>query len=293
MNDQITLSIRKASRATAATLKVRRNQIEIALEDAYERLLELSPNCSQTSVDNGASILFGSGDEVLSGVQANKDLTSLFDQASFGRSSGGQNNYPSNNSGILADWSSYAPAQPTSLSYDICAPRERITEPSNYNEIDETPLCLCGQTCAVYTSRQPNSAGQRFFKCATQSCSFYQWEDPTFRPNYGDSGSFNKDSTNGMVRDPRQEITHTFGHPGFRPGQLECIEAALAGRDVFCLMPTGGGKSVVYQLPAWCCAGLAVVFSPLLSLIQDQVDALQAMGIRYKGLQLSLCVLIN
>ena len=44
-----------------------------------------------------------------------------------------------------------------------------------------------------------------------------------------------------------------------------------AGRDVFCLMPTGGGKSLIYQLPAWCCAGLAVVFSPLVSLIQVRV----------------------
>lgn len=61
---------------------------------------------------------------------------------------------------------------------------------------------------------------------------------------------------------------------------MQCIEAALAGRDVFCLMPTGGGKSLVYQLPAWCCPGLAVVFSPLISLIQDQVEALLTMGIR-------------
>lgn len=59
----------------------------------------------------------------------------------------------------------------------------------------------------------------------------------------------------------------------------QCIEAALAGRDVFCLMPTGGGKSLVYQLPAWCCPGLAVVFSPLISLIQDQVEALITVGI--------------
>lgn len=61
---------------------------------------------------------------------------------------------------------------------------------------------------------------------------------------------------------------------------MQCIEAALAGRDVFCLMPTGGGKSLVYQLPAWCCPGLAVVFSPLISLIQDQVEALITVGIR-------------
>jgi bloom syndrome protein len=54
----------------------------------------------------------------------------------------------------------------------------------------------------------------------------------------------------------------------------------MSGRDVFCLMPTGGGKSLVYQLPAWCCRGLAVIFSPLVSLIQDQVDAMNAIGIK-------------
>ena len=81
-------------------------------------------------------------------------------------------------------------------------------------------------------------------------------------------------------KDHNVVIKHVFGHTTFRTGQRECIEAALAGRDVFCLMPTGGGKSIVYQLPAVCCHGLAVVFSPLVSLIQDQVDQMEALGIR-------------
>lgn len=84
-----------------------------------------------------------------------------------------------------------------------------------------------------------------------------------------------------VLWDPLEQIRTRFGHRGgFRGGQRVCIEAAIAGRDVFCLMPTGGGKSLVYQLPAWCCKGLAVVFSPLISLIQDQVDALNAINIR-------------
>jgi len=77
------------------------------------------------------------------------------------------------------------------------------------------------------------------------------------------------------------ENKRMFGHNGFRCGQQACIQAALQGRDVFCLMPTGGGKSLVYQLAAWCCPGLAVVFSPLLSLIQDQVGALLSMEMQY------------
>jgi DEAD/DEAH box helicase len=82
------------------------------------------------------------------------------------------------------------------------------------------------------------------------------------------------------VKDHNAEMKSIFGHNGFREGQKECVEAALSGRDVFCLMPTGGGKSVVYQLPAWCSPGLSVIFSPLISLIQDQVDALTDIGIR-------------
>ena len=53
-----------------------------------------------------------------------------------------------------------------------------------------------------------------------------------------------------------------FGHPAFRPGQLEAVEAAVAGRDVLLVMPTGAGKSLCYQLPAICDRRLAVVVSP-------------------------------
>ena len=70
-----------------------------------------------------------------------------------------------------------------------------------------------------------------------------------------------------------------FGFPDFRPGQREACEAALAGRDVMVVMPTGSGKSLCYQLPALLRDDLTVVVSPLVALMQDQVDALRARGL--------------
>ncbi|MCC6409141.1 MAG: RecQ family ATP-dependent DNA helicase [Planctomycetes bacterium] len=75
-------------------------------------------------------------------------------------------------------------------------------------------------------------------------------------------------------------LRERFGHAELRGPQREVIEAVLAGRDVLLTMPTGGGKSLCYQLPALLVDGLTLVISPLIALMQDQVDALTKKGIR-------------
>lgn len=74
-------------------------------------------------------------------------------------------------------------------------------------------------------------------------------------------------------------LTTYFGYPSFRIGQEQVIEGVLNGEDMLCVMPTGGGKSICYQVPALVMEGTVLVISPLISLMKDQVDALHQAGI--------------
>ncbi|MFN3846276.1 MAG: DNA helicase RecQ [Paracoccaceae bacterium] len=81
------------------------------------------------------------------------------------------------------------------------------------------------------------------------------------------------------MHDPHHLLQQVFGFPDFRPGQEEIVQAVLAGRNTLAIMPTGGGKSLCFQLPALCRDGVTVVISPLIALMRDQVRALKAAGV--------------
>jgi hypothetical protein len=164
------------------------------------------------------------------------------------------------------------------------------------------PLCPGhSRPCRVLTAGTANNAGRQFYKCSMpdgEQCDYFEWADGDDGGGGGGGGGGMYDSvpfagaggggggggtrggaSGGETKDFVSEVRRVFGHSGFRPGQREVIECAMAGRDVFVLMPTGGGKSLCYQLPAWCGPGLSVVISPLLSLIEDQVQSMTKLGV--------------
>src|SRR3954452_4390486 len=93
-----------------------------------------------------------------------------------------------------------------------------------------------------------------------------------------------------MQQNPRllPVLKQYFGFTSFRPLQEEIIRDALGGKDVFALLPTGGGKSLCFQLPAVAQPGLTLVVSPLIALMKDQVDSMQASGVPATFLNSSL-----
>ncbi len=78
-----------------------------------------------------------------------------------------------------------------------------------------------------------------------------------------------------MLDGARKVLQQVYGYPEFREGQKNIITNLLEGRDTLGIMPTGGGKSICYQVPAMLMEGVTLVISPLISLMKDQVDALK------------------
>lgn len=82
-----------------------------------------------------------------------------------------------------------------------------------------------------------------------------------------------------VIKSPHDVLKETYGFESFRPGQFEVIDGLLSGHDVLAIFKTSGGKSLCYQVPALCTEGTAIVVSPLISLMKDQVDTLNNLGI--------------
>ncbi|MBZ9608854.1 DNA helicase RecQ [Clostridium estertheticum] len=93
-----------------------------------------------------------------------------------------------------------------------------------------------------------------------------------------------------MLREAQEKLKKYYGYDNFRKGQENVIESIISGKDTFAVMPTGAGKSVCYQIPALMLKGVTLVISPLISLMKDQVDTLNSIGIAATYINSSLSI---
>jgi ATP-dependent DNA helicase RecQ len=93
-------------------------------------------------------------------------------------------------------------------------------------------------------------------------------------------GVVEKSSVKALLKTPGEALKEHFGFSKFLDGQEEVISEIVSGRDGLVVMPTGGGKSLCFQIPALCFGGVTLVISPLIALMQDQVAALSQLGVK-------------
>ncbi|KAJ8533288.1 hypothetical protein ON010_g13966 [Phytophthora cinnamomi] len=180
-------------------------------------------------------------------------------------------------------------------------PRPVLTTQSYHNgneSSNQNPTCSCGMTTAEARVQHGPNANRLYYRCST--CGFHSWVDGE-TGNGGDRYSSGTQQTRQLVveqpcvsSDPsvnakmqraKRVLRDVFGHNAFRPNQERTVMEAFSSRDVFVLMPTGGGKSLCYQLPACIDDGVTIVISPLVSLIQDQVQQLEALDVGVANLK--------
>ncbi len=116
----------------------------------------------------------------------------------------------------------------------------------------------------------------------------YATAPPSTLPSPARAGAFAPLHGEALGDAAHRVLEHVFGYPAFRGEQGQIVEHVAGGGDALVLMPTGGGKSLCYQIPALLRAGTAIVVSPLIALMQDQVSALVEAGVRAAFLNSSL-----
>lgn len=167
-----------------------------------------------------------------------------------------------------------------------------VVSPAPNGEDSSNTRCSCGLLTTEAQVQHGANAKRIYNKCT--NCGFHSWANGS---GSGQDSSRAVSTYSKPVVAPEQPcvssdprvtlkmqrakrvLRDVFGHNAFRPGQERVVMESFSGRDVFVLMPTGGGKSLCYQLPACVDDGVTVVISPLVSLIQDQVQQLQALDV--------------